>query len=65
LTNNQSGCRITIIDKNTEAVKASLKEVFVNDIHKYHIDLITSEFSELIGGRDFSNNVAFAEYLYS
>ena len=65
LTNNQSGCRITIIDKNTEAVKASLEEIFVNDIHKYHIDLITSEFTELIGNSDFFNDVAFAEYLYS
>lgn len=65
LTNNQSGCRITIIDKNTEAVKASLEEVFVNDIHKYHIELITSEFRELIGGSDFYNDAAFAEYLKS
>jgi NAD-dependent SIR2 family protein deacetylase len=65
LTNNQSGCRITIIDKNTDAVKASLEEVFVKDIHKYHINLITSEFRELIGGRYFKNDRSFAEYLNS
>jgi len=64
LTNNQSGCRITVIDKNTDAVKASVEEVFVNDIHN-QIDLITSEFRELIGGRDFDSEMAFAEYLGS
>jgi len=63
LTNNHSGCPITIIDKNTEALKPLLKEVFVNDIWN-RIDLINTEFQRLIGPPSrFRSDRQFANYL--
>lgn len=64
LTNNQSGCRIAIIDKNTTAVKASLEEVFVNDLHS-RIDQINTDFKDIIDGRRFKSASGFAHYLRS
>ncbi len=61
LTNNHSGCPITIIDKNTDALKSSLQEVFVNDIWN-RIVLINTEFQKLIGGY-FHSDRRFADYL--
>jgi len=62
LANNQSGCRITVIDKNANAVKASLEKVFVNDIHG-SIDRINTDFRELIGESGFRNPAEFAQDL--
>jgi len=67
LANNQSGCRLIIIDKNTDKVNASLEEIFVNDLHS-SIDMITIDFMELIGSSSssiFRSDAGFAHYLNS
>jgi hypothetical protein len=65
LANNESGCHVSIIDKNTDTVKESLEEVFVNDIHKYHIDFKSTDFRDLIGSGGFRSEAEFAAYLNS
>jgi hypothetical protein len=66
LANNRSGCRIIIIDMNADAVKKSLEQVFVNDINKYHIELVTADFRELIGPTGpYAGPGAFAQKLGS
>lgn len=64
LANNQSGCRLIVIDKNTDTVKASLEEVFVSDLHS-SIDMINIDFKELISSSGFRSDAEFAHYLNS
>lgn len=62
LANNQKGCRISIIDRNTAGVMGSLKDIFVDDICE-HIDKINVEFKELI--KQFPSWTDFPKYLES
>lgn len=62
LSNNQKGCRISIIDKHAERVMKALKEIFVNDICDNYIDLINIEFNQLYA--HFSSSpTSFLDYL--
>ena len=48
LANNRSGCRISIIDKNTQTVMESLQSIFVDNIWRKKVVQIPSAFENLI-----------------